>query len=268
MRLSSYGVYGYALLCSPTLEKKIEFCKKYQRVMGAMTDFIVVRGENEDIYRHFPTISETVGDELSRFALEFTMSAQLRLMQDLYGSEFRFHAIRMNYEEPGHVAAYRRLFQCPLHFGQKDDEVSIGGAWLERRPRYPDLFTYSQIAEICDEFLKHLPHTTGVAAAIRRRLFEKCLTNVPKVEAMARDLSMHVRTLRRRLESQGTTYSRIVAEVRQALAINYLCKSSMSIDEIAHRLGYSDASNFRHAFVRWMKTTPSEYRKGGAQNRQ
>jgi AraC-like DNA-binding protein len=36
----------------------------------------------------------------------------------------------------------------------------------------------------------------------------------------------------------------------------------MTNEEIASRLGYSDAANFRHAFVRWTGKAPREYRKG------
>ena len=44
------------------------------------------------------------------------------------------------------------------------------------------------------------------------------------------------------------------------LAIEYLRKTRMTNDEIASRLGYSDAANFRHAFRRWTFRQPSDFR--------
>lgn len=73
---------------------------------------------------------------------------------------------------------------------------------------------------------------------------------------------MEPRTLRRRLEAQGTSYREILAGVRQGLAIEYLRKTRMTTEDIASRLGYSDAANFRHAFLRWTGKTPHEYRRG------
>jgi AraC-like DNA-binding protein len=35
----------------------------------------------------------------------------------------------------------------------------------------------------------------------------------------------------------------------------------MTTEEIGSRLGYSDAANFRHAFVRWTGKSPQEYRR-------
>jgi AraC-like DNA-binding protein len=45
------------------------------------------------------------------------------------------------------------------------------------------------------------------------------------------------------------------------LAIEYLRKTSMTSEEIASRLGYSDAANFRHAFIRWTGKSPSDFRE-------
>ena len=71
---------------------------------------------------------------------------------------------------------------------------------------------------------------------------------------------MNSRTLRRKLDAEQTSYREIVAEVRMQLAIEYLRKTRMTNEEIAARLGYSDASNFRHAFKRWTSRHPSDHR--------
>jgi AraC-like DNA-binding protein len=39
-----------------------------------------------------------------------------------------------------------------------------------------------------------------------------------------------------------------------------LRRTRMTTEDIASRLGYRDAANFRHAFVRWTGKTPHEYR--------
>ena len=48
------------------------------------------------------------------------------------------------------------------------------------------------------------------------------------------------------------------------LAIEYLRKTRMTNEDIASRLGYSDAANFRHAFARWTGKSPSEFRGGSS----
>jgi AraC-like DNA-binding protein len=68
------------------------------------------------------------------------------------------------------------------------------------------------------------------------------------------------RTLRRRLDDEGTSYRELVEEVRQTLAQELLKTAGMKMEEVAERLGYSDATSFAHAFRRWKGRSPSELR--------
>ena len=50
------------------------------------------------------------------------------------------------------------------------------------------------------------------------------------------------------------------AQVRQNLALDYLERSNLALEEIASLLGYGDAASFNRAFGRWMGDTPGRYR--------
>ncbi|WP_176131129.1 helix-turn-helix domain-containing protein, partial [Burkholderia cepacia] len=47
----------------------------------------------------------------------------------------------------------------------------------------------------------------------------------------------------------------------KALAIDYLGTTTLSTEDIASTLGFSDAVGFRHAFKRWTGMTPSDVRR-------
>lgn len=83
----------------------------------------------------------------------------------------------------------------------------------------------------------------------------------PTLRLLGRELALGARTTRRRLDQQGTTFMRILAEVRFDCASNDLLHTAFSIDEIALRLGFSNTSAFYKAFKRWSGTTPAEYRR-------
>lgn len=53
------------------------------------------------------------------------------------------------------------------------------------------------------------------------------------------------------------------------MAIKYLRDTDLTIEDIAYMLGFSDAANFRHAFYRWTKAAPYQFRhvSGKAQAR-
>ena len=83
----------------------------------------------------------------------------------------------------------------------------------------------------------------------------------PKLDAVARRLCLGARTLRRRLQELDTGYQQILDEVKRELAIEYLRTTSLTVQEIAELLGYSEVTNFRRAFLRWVEVSPCQYRK-------
>ncbi|MNO03899.1 HTH-type transcriptional regulator VirS [compost metagenome] len=72
---------------------------------------------------------------------------------------------------------------------------------------------------------------------------------------------MNLRTLQRHLQQAGTSYQRILDELRQELAGRYLADSDLPIQEIALRLGFSEPRSFHRSFKAWTGRTPGEYRQ-------
>jgi AraC-like DNA-binding protein len=144
-------------------------------------------------------------------------------------------------------------------FEQRSNGLQYDGAWLGRSVAFADPITNATAREMCERLLSEVSDAGGIAADIRRALMEQP-GRFPNVEAMAEKLAMHPRALRRRLEAEKTTYRDLLAEVRMRLAIEYLRKTRMTNEDIASRLGYSDAANFRHAFARWTGKSPSDFR--------
>jgi AraC-like DNA-binding protein len=73
-----------------------------------------------------------------------------------------------------------------------------------------------------------------------------------------------MRNLQRKLATEQTTYSEVVDNVRCRAAMSRLRDSALNLDQIAHRLGYSEHAAFTRAFRRWTGITPSEYRASKA----
>ncbi|MBF3306782.1 helix-turn-helix transcriptional regulator, partial [Pseudomonas aeruginosa] len=100
----------------------------------------------------------------------------------------------------------------------------------------------------------------GLAGRIRDRLL-RTPGHLPDMQTLAMELHLTVRTLRRRLDDEGSSYRLLLDEVRQALAEELLATGAIRLEEIAERLGYGEVSNFSHAFRRWKGMTPRQYRQ-------
>jgi AraC-like DNA-binding protein len=81
------------------------------------------------------------------------------------------------------------------------------------------------------------------------------------LERVAAELSVHPRTLNRRLEADGTSFRALVNETRFSVSRQLLSGTKMEIADIALALGYADPSGFTHAFQRWSGMAPIEWRK-------
>ena len=67
---------------------------------------------------------------------------------------------------------------------------------------------------------------------------------------------MHPRTLQRRPAGQGTTFDRLLDEVRRESARRYLGDTDMPMGQLAGALGYAERSVLTRSCRRWFGTNP------------
>jgi AraC-like DNA-binding protein len=79
------------------------------------------------------------------------------------------------------------------------------------------------------------------------------------VARLARAVGMSRRSLERALADDGTSATALIDDERRQLALAWL--PALSVDEVASRLGYSDARAFARAFKRWTGHPPSQARR-------
>jgi AraC-like DNA-binding protein len=77
---------------------------------------------------------------------------------------------------------------------------------------------------------------------------------------VARETGLSRDTLYRRLKAEGTTFARLLDELRHRLAVDYLGAGRVSVNETAYLLGFSDPAAFSRAFKRWTGQSPSRAR--------
>ena len=259
MHITAYGMYGYAVLSSPTAAESVAFGLKYHRVAGPVVDMAFSSDGETGVYTYEPLLWPDPTQELYRLAVEFMLASHLTVFQDLRGQRFRPLRIGVVYPAPAHAGSYRQLLQCRVTFGQRANEMVFDAAWIARPMPLADPITYASCREMCEQLLGELSADGSLAAEIRSALIMNP-GRFPDAESMAQRLSMHPRALRRRLGTEKTSYRQLLAEVRSRLAIEYLRRTNMTSEEIAARLGYSDAANFRRAFVAWTGKNPTDFR--------
>ena len=83
----------------------------------------------------------------------------------------------------------------------------------------------------------------------------------PMIKRVAQRLNVSVRTLQRRLQEGGTSYTKLVDEIRFKSARRLLDSPRTSITDVAAAVGYTDPSSFSRSFARWSGMQPNAYRR-------
>ncbi len=83
----------------------------------------------------------------------------------------------------------------------------------------------------------------------------------PEFESVAESFHMTTATLRRRLRAEGSSYQQIKDDTRRDTAIYFLSRGTLSMEQVAENVGFSEPTSFFRAFKRWTGVTPRVYIK-------
>jgi len=148
---------------------------------------------------------------------------------------------------------------CRVHFASQLNQIVFRSAWLDQAARLGNRTTYPMIVAICDNLLNELKLRVGIPGEIRALLLRD-IANPPALPDVAKLLGISDRSLRRQLRQQGISFRGLLDDLRTHIALKYLRTTKLANEDIALALGFSDAANFRRAFRRWTKKSPSEIR--------
>lgn len=91
-------------------------------------------------------------------------------------------------------------------------------------------------------------------------LFEMLPAGRATVEDVCGRMRMSKRSLQRQLKLEGCSFQSLLDATRSELALAYLSRGEMSIEEISYLLAYRDPNSFYRAFHSWTGMTPQQAR--------
>jgi len=162
---------------------------------------------------------------------------------------------------PKYMASIRHFLPCPVTFGAAVNSVTFSARQLDAELVRDEVDLM--------EFLKLAPYymiiepqfsTLSITQRIRKILGDDFRQEMPSFEELTSLLNMSARTLRRRLEKEGTSYQRIKDNARRDMAISMLSRDRLTVSEVAEQVGFSDPSAFHRSFKKWTGQSPGSYR--------
>lgn len=251
LRLSTHGILGYAMLSSATLREALSLMLRYLDLAYAYCE---VSTESDPAEMRILVNDRQVPADLRRFIMERVAGAAFALAHEVLGRAPELRRLSFSFPRPPHAERYRQLVGVEPEFGASANLIAVDASLLDQPLPQANALTQRLCEEQCRMLLNRRRQRGGVAGQVRDRLLQ-AYDRMPEIEELAATLHVTGRTLRRRLDAEGTSYRDLADEVRCMLAEGWLA-AGLPVDEVSLRLGFSEPSAFIRAFKRWTGRTP------------
>jgi len=261
MHLPSYGLLGYTMMVNPTLARALQCALKFPRLLGSyfQLELRVSGGQAWLLVSAYHYRSD-----LEVFNTDLCLASMWALICDLMGRRRAPLALHLAHARPAHGAAYERVLGCLPEFEAAHTGLCFAGEWLDQTLQFAEPVSCHMAMQQCEQLEREWSRAAGDSLMARvLRLLYADPRRFASLDAVAAELCLSGRTLRRHLQANQTRFQTLLDQALCDRALDYLHQTQLNIADIADRLGYAEPASFRQAFRRWTGRTPSQIRHQG-----
>jgi AraC-like DNA-binding protein len=195
-----------------------------------------------------------------RSFVELVIAGLMRTLLSFGCAPHEIRAVCFKHARPAYYHAYASAFSGTERFAQPFNGIEFAASALDR----PHLHRHAELHELvlahAEQDLQRCSRPLTLTERVAALMSSRHASKLPDMVSAARELGISVRSLRRHLDQEGTTYRELTQSKLHACACSLLRNPNVSLQSVAFELGFSDATAFHRAFRRWTKLTPAEYR--------
>lgn len=193
---------------------------------------------------------------------EFTLAAMTTLVRQLGAPRWSPQQVEFEHSISGREQRLHDFFRAPVRGQARSNRMTISNEDLDRTfsldGAVPDA------ARVMEQHLRDLlfdeaDNVSTLAEAVTNCVAKRLGHALVDVDLVARELSLSTRSLRRKLDEEGTSFREILQGQRLLRARKLLDDGKHQISELAAFVGYSDVAVFSRAFKAWTGVSPSDY---------
>jgi AraC-like DNA-binding protein len=194
-----------------------------------------------------------------RQMVEFSLAFAVRGLHLLAGETFRPDAVLLRHESSLPASAYQTDFGVAPQFTQEVDALLIAPRWLRQPVRLAD----ERLRRAIDDYLA--PLIQGERLVLDEQVTQLIIRLLPtghcNLPTVASQLSMHPRSLQRKLEQSGAHFEQMVDHQRRERVLELLTGTHVPLSHVAGLVGFSEQSSLTRSCRRWFGMTPLELRQ-------
>jgi AraC-like DNA-binding protein len=241
---------------APTLGAALRILCTHRQLDGeGGSVFLVEHGRTADLGYAIYRRSTRARDQMNDLALAHLLCV-MRELRDPYWTP---DEVLLPHSAPRDERPFRTVFRVRPHYDADICALRFPAALLEKAIADADTARFSAAAtEVATV------DQAALVPKVHRALRMLLLEGKSGGDDVAHTLAMHRRTFNRRLKAEGTTFQRLLDDVRFDLACQLLESTTLPIVDIGFALGYESAASFMRSFRRWSGTSPGAWRRACA----
>ena len=253
---NNLGILGYLMLHSANVEESIiKLCRYYPLIGKTLKPIFVAEKDRYKLTLLLHKEGEVA--HLEKYSAEIHLSALLHLINKIIPHPISPKLTTFRHAKPLHVKAYQKMFGDNILFDEVENALFFDKAQLEMKTSYDNPYLLSVFEKEAEQSLGMSVHGSLKEQVLGCILIATGELDV-SLESVARKISMHPRTLQKKLKEERINFVTLLGEVRQKLAAHYLHKG-LDTPTIASYLGYAEPSPFLRAFKKWYGITPKAW---------
>lgn len=204
-------------------------------------------------------------DPLPPQSVDLGLGLLHRIVLLLHAGPYGLRSVHLPHPALAPVARYSEFFGADVRFARPTAVLRVPADLASTPLRGGD----EVLRAIAVEFLEsHFPEPgRTVEPRVRAALTQSLGSSQVRIEAVARLLRIHPRTLQRYLAAEGTTFEALLDDVRRQTAERLVTRTDLPFSQVAAMLGFAEQSALTRAVRRWTGTTPSALRRRAGQGR-
>ncbi|MBT4267463.1 MAG: helix-turn-helix domain-containing protein [Deltaproteobacteria bacterium] len=251
--LSFMGTLGLLLQNADTVEAALKTLIRYQPVRIHWADpELKIEGETACLYTNNLHFSEQV-----KQYFYMSVGMGLTFLKIFLGENWKPDAVHLSDDLPEFAGQLNRLHGVPVLTARERNQIVFKASDLQQK-----ISTFGQFGKYLQFQLDEMEQRFQADIASRSKYLIRTLLpeGACSIENVSSLLSLSKRTLRRRLQARGTTFTQLVEEVRQSITRQHIEQARLSFGQLSYLLGYSEPSAFSRAFKRWFGVAPSKWK--------
>lgn len=250
------GSLGYLCTACPTPKDALAFAASYSELLLKPLEVCIHENENETV------LCLNGQAKFWRYLTEFVFGYIVKFYQEATDTIVPIQRIIVPWDAKEPIEKYEELTGgATWTFGASQVQVVFANEIMNKQMLSHDPYLHGIMLQKTKHLFGQSVKEELWLNELRSYIAENISFGTPTLDEVSSHLKLGEKTLRRRLEKKGLSFSGVTDSIREEIGTTLIQETQYPLKEISAILGFSEQSSFQRAFKKWTGFTPLQYRK-------